>query len=219
MRLTVPASYLLKAITIGEVDTGKTSYMNAHLGGVYSPVSNYNTESRVKTYHVLDNEVKFELLDYHHSMLLQPGYYVGSFALLLFFDLNRKESLNGLKLIVEQIPFSLLRSDIRLVLIGSKADLEREVGNAEIVNFMNFVRKKQLEIRYYEVSVLKKINVERPMIDLLMDFLNIDKRCFNCLQLVEDIRFKDGFPLCGQCIQHPDFKKANAFARMEGFQL
>ena len=65
--------------------------------------------------------------------------------------------------------------------------------------------------------MLKKINVEKPMIDLLMDFLGIEKRCFNCLQMVEDLGFRGGFPFCNKCIQHPDFKIANAFARMEGY--
>ena len=88
---------------------------------------------------------------------------------LLCFDLSNFTSFDNLIIFFSQINkrFKLTKNEFKLVLIGNKLDIKKEMNNDEKQNFENF--KNQLNLKYYEISSLMFFNFENFFEKLILD--------------------------------------------------
>ncbi len=149
-----------KIILIGPSESGKTSFIKAHLTGEF--LKEYTRTDKVEVYPFSFEGVSLMLWDCSSSSSIQDVYYLNADACIAFFDLTSpisskytKELINNVKKICPNIP---------IILCGNKHDSV----NARICP--PFV--KSFGDIYYDNSVKSRYNIDKPFKTLIKnDFL------------------------------------------------
>ena len=157
----------------GSTISGKTSYYRRCCYG-------YFINEAISTIGAEKHSIKDLNYDNVHFYLIDCSHWGGKYdgiiknqikiadGVILLFDISRKEDFNGLPKLLEMITCSFDLEDFPVLLVGNKSDLEHNVSEEEIEEFL----KKNNFIGYFEVSSKENINVKesvRFMVDYIYE--------------------------------------------------
>ena len=136
------ASWKLKIISVGTPQVGVTSFMRE---GAVAPYRNHNLDFiigmgfEIITNIILDNNDSctcsiWELKGYEKFDFVYRSFFRGVAGCLLFFDLSNYQSFEDLKTWIKFIKNCY--SEIPIILIGTKSDLESQVFSEQIDEFI-----------------------------------------------------------------------------------
>lgn len=130
----------LKLILIGSSSVGKTSFCNRICGKYYDDkqLSTIGVDFHIINLTVKGIQYTLQLWDtagHERYNSITSTYYRGSDIVILCFDLTKRESLTDLILWVNDV--NNTSDDVVFFLLGMKSDLESEINEEEITNFMN----------------------------------------------------------------------------------
>ena len=144
---------LVKTLFVGDGYVGKTSLLVRYTDQRYEeyPTSSIGVDFKIKTFQHNEKEVKLQLWDpsgINRFRTLSKSYYKHAQGIFLCFDITNKESFESLESIIQEIG-QLGKSDVMLVLVGTKCDLndERKVSREEIDEFA-----QKHKLQFYETS-------------------------------------------------------------------
>lgn len=165
-----------KIVLVGESGSGKTTFMRRHCTGEftkeYSPTPGVEVHSLL--FHTNHGAIRFSIWDTSGNEKLGgglgEGYYVGSDAAIIFFDLTQPKTLERVKSYHKNIV--KICGDIPVVVCGNKVDLQRKVPHDEISS----LRKKKSP--YYDVSAKSNYNFEKPFLFLAKRLTESDDLVF-----------------------------------------
>ena len=160
--------YVIRVITIGYTDVGKTSIIMQFTQGKFIDkyVSTIGIDFRSKPIKIGDMTVKVTVVDTagqekYKGILI--SFYNKANGILLTFDLSKKDSFSRLDYWVEELKDNIGTKDIYIVLVGNKKDKkEREVSYEEAQKYAednNFGG-------YFEVSAKKNEGIDELFLDV-----------------------------------------------------
>lgn len=173
MPLTNSFDVLQKLTLIGTDNTGKSALMlkfrDECLPETYIPT--IGVEFGVQTVQIEDKRCKLQIWDTAGQVTFRSitkAYYRGSHGCCFVFDITRKESLAGLKEMIEEM-VNVGQPDVPAILVGNKADLEneRQVSYEEAQEFAC-----RYGMCYMETSAKVSTNVSEMFLQLGKMVLN-----------------------------------------------
>ena len=160
--------YVIRVITIGYTDVGKTSIIMQFTQGKFIDkyVSTIGIDFRSKPIKIGDTTVKVTVIDtagQEKYKGIVKSFYNKANGILLTFDLSNKDSFSRLDYWVEELKDNIGTKDIYIVLVGNKKDKkEREVSYEEAQKYAednNFGG-------YFEVSAKKNEGIDELFLDV-----------------------------------------------------
>ncbi|KAH3759834.1 GTP-binding nuclear protein GSP1/Ran [Pelomyxa schiedti] len=157
---------IYKCVLLGDINTGKTSFVNRHLTGYFERkyIATMGVEVHPIVFGTNYGRIRFDVWDTVGSErigTLRDGHYINSGCAILMFDLTNPDSYRN----VNSWHESVLRvcGSIPMVLCGNKADLTK---NRQVLpHQITFHRRKNLG-PYYDVSSITNYHWEKPFLSL-----------------------------------------------------
>ena len=165
--------YQFKIILIGDSGVGKTSLVNRFMGFEFK--DNYactiNADFKLKSISI-DPSTRVELTVWdtcgqERFRAMTRQYFKDANGVVLVFDVNEEKSFKGLSSWLTEIKNNCNNSDISIVLIGNKIDLNERKITKEEGN--QFALKNC--IKYIETSSKEGINIDAPFESLVNDII------------------------------------------------
>ena len=158
-----------KIILGGTSKSGKSTYINSYYNKLYYQTNHTVVKPEyidIKNYPKYGNKkfIVYDTLPWDKRVYLLTRYLENADGIILAFDLSKKEDFDELSKCIEMIIDFYEFEDIPVLLIGNKADLEKEVKSEEIDNYIN----KYKFIKYFEVSSKNYLNVKES-INFILD--------------------------------------------------
>ena len=151
--------YVLRIVLVGEAVVGKTSLCDALSSGktLSSYQATIGVDFSISDITTLDGKkIKCQLWDTagcERFRSITKSYYQNAGIIILMFDLSKRESFSDLYYWIEEIR-KHGNEETKILLIGNKSDLDREVGRMVIDEFV----EQYCEVTYIEASVKTKYN-------------------------------------------------------------
>jgi small GTP-binding protein len=156
-----PEGIMLKLVVAGEGGVGKTTLVRRYVEGVYhDSLLTVGTGFAARRLVINDGHgeqaVKLQIWDFggeKRFRFLLPKFCVGARGAVLSFDLNRFSTFLKLNQWLE-----LIRNNtdkIPIILVGTKADLQRSIDRKEVIEYA----QKQGLKAYFETSSKDNLNV------------------------------------------------------------
>jgi small GTP-binding protein len=159
--LTRKFDYSLKVVVVGDSGTGKTCLVFRYVRGSFDEESqpSLGVEFLTKIVPTARHRIQLQLWDTAGQELFRSvtrGYYRGSAAALVVFDLTSRDSFDDIGRWLQDVR-DVARSDVVTILIGNKSDLAdaRQVSTEEAESFAN-----ENSMRYFETSAKTGANVD-----------------------------------------------------------
>jgi Ras-related protein Rab-1A len=149
----------IKILLIGDDKAGKSSYIKRIMEDKFSnePIDIKSLESKIKILEVEQKKIKLQIFNgVENQFINRPNkneFYLRIQGILVFFDLSNKTSFTNLDFYLEEIR-SKCGSDMPLIIIGNKSDLEKAVTDEEVKKFC-----KDNDVESMNISVKDNINV------------------------------------------------------------
>lgn len=156
------SKYKYKISFIGDTAVGKSSLLYT----VFSPdfitkehIPTIGLDVKTKYYHFNDTPVLVYMYDtsgLEYYVKITSSFYKDSKIIFIIFDLSRKSSF---KLVPHWYALALNTLDERakIILVGNKNDLKKQVTNEEINNFIKKYNLEYIETNYNEQILSKKV--------------------------------------------------------------
>ena len=168
MRLDTGGVYRFKFIIIGDHQVGKTSIVRRYVDKKFS--KDYRATIGINilahSFEFFGNEVNLSLWDVgaqNYFKRFRRTYYMGSQAAFIVFDLTNRETYENVKVWLDELTEFIEKSDIPIVIIGNKTDLEKErvVNYEEGVSLATMLAEKGIsKISYIETSARTGQNID-----------------------------------------------------------
>ena len=171
--------YLLKILIIGDAGTGKSCMMTRFVDKNYSP-SYFNTvgvDFKVNVVNVQNKNFKLQIWDtagQERFRTITSGYYRGSSAIILCYDVSCRESFINIKNWMNEINVNIPENRPLLILSGNKCDMIRTVEEDEGKEFA-----KMNNMLFFETSAKSGFNVENIFNNLVENYLLNDIQKIN----------------------------------------
>ena len=167
--------YTFKILTLGESGVGKTCILRRFVENKFSKnhLATIGIDFKTKTIYLKGNEVKLKIWDtagQERFRNITNQYYKGADGIILVYDLTNKESMLKIKDWMEQIQQNTTSSEIALVLVANKVDLNRVITNDESLSL-----SQQLKIKSFETSALSGDGINEIFQYLTMEIINKKK--------------------------------------------
>ena len=174
----------------GSTISGKTSFVNT-----YS--QKYFYESMLTTIGVENYDFKFSKCGDKKFILFDTSRWAGRFkgiikryiyiadGVILLFDLSKKEDFEQLPDCLSMITDYYELEEFPVLLVGNKADLEKEVEDEEIQQFA----EKNKFIRYFQVSSKTYTNVEES-INFMFEYIYEKDKIFPIPNIIKKTKRK-----------------------------
>ncbi|KAJ5080554.1 ras-related protein rab-5c [Anaeramoeba ignava] len=157
---------IFKVVFLGDTTVGKSSICLA----IFSNVISLDTQSTIgasfltKTYEIDQIQVKLELWDtagVERYRVLAPMYYRGSKAIVLVYDITKKQTFENLRKWITELK-STFSEDFspEFLLIGNKLDFEE---NREVTKKEGFAFAKEYSMMFEETSIKEMDNLKTMM--------------------------------------------------------
>ena len=149
----------IKILLIGDDKVGKSSYIKRIMEDKFSnePIDIKSLESKIKILEVEEKKIKLQIFNgVENQFINRPNkneFYLRIQGILVFFDLSNKTSFTNLDFYLEEIR-SKCGSDMPLIIIGNKSDLEKAVTDEEVNKYC-----KDNDVESMNISVKDNINV------------------------------------------------------------
>ena len=151
--------YVLRIVLVGEAVVGKTSLCDtlSSRKTLSSYQATIGVDFSISNIITLDGKkIKCQLWDTagcERFRSITKSYYQNAGIIILMFDLSKRESFSDLYYWIEEIR-KHGNEETKILLIGNKSDLDREVGRMVIDEFV----EQYCEVTYIEASVKTKYN-------------------------------------------------------------
>lgn len=193
MNSEVDASYNVKIALLGDGGVGKTSIRRQFMGqgfkNTYTQTvgSDFSAKSIKFDYNLKNIEVNFQIWDLAGQpefSNIRSMYYTGSQGLIFVFDLTRFDSLEHIKLWVDEVLKNNIKN-VPVMLIGNKVDLESEgitiCDNEDDIKIADFIYSKlnnsTLKVNNLRTSARTGENVQKAFEILGREiYLNISSK-------------------------------------------
>ena len=167
--------YTFKILTLGESGVGKTCILRRFVENKFSKnhLATIGIDFKTKTISIKGYEVKLKIWDtagQERFRNITNQYYKGADGIILVYDLTNKESMLKIKDWMEQIQQNTTSSEIALVLVANKVDLNRVITNDESLSL-----SQQLKIKSFETSALSGDGINEIFQYLTMEIINKKK--------------------------------------------
>ena len=167
--------YTFKILTLGESGVGKTCILRRFVENKFSKnhLATIGIDFKTKTISIKGYEVKLKIWDtagQERFRNITNQYYKGADGIILVYDLTNKESMLKIKDWMEQIQQNTTSSEIALVLVANKVDLNRVITNDESLSL-----RQQLKIKSFETSALSGDGINEIFQYLTMEIINKKK--------------------------------------------
>ena len=132
----------IKILLIGDDKVGKSSFIKRFMEDKFSnePIDITNLENKTKILEIEQKKIKIQIFNgvenqFNHRQN-KNDFYLRIQGILVFFDLSNKTSFTNLDFYLEEIR-NKCGSDMPLLIIGNKSDLEKAVTDEEIQKLCN----------------------------------------------------------------------------------
>ena len=194
--------YMIKILTLGDTTVGKTSIVLQYTTQKYNTqiLSTIGVDFKSKVINIDNNKVKMLIWDTageERFRNIASQYYNGADGALLIFDITKKSSFERIVYWINELSQKKNINELGLLLVGNKIDLEKErqVQKEEAERFA-----KENNLKYYEVSAAKNINIDNMMLDII-------KQCVSNIQKRDSDAFRDSINDAYQIISDINNKK------------
>ncbi len=194
--------YMIKILTLGDTTVGKTSIVLQYTTQKYNTqiLSTIGVDFKSKVINIDNNKVKMLIWDTageERFRNIASQYYNGADGALLIFDITKKSSFERIVYWINELSQKKNINELGLLLVGNKIDLEKErqVQKEEAERFA-----KENNLKYYEVSAAKNINIDNMMLDII-------KQCISNIQKRDSDAFRDSINDAYQIISDIHNKK------------
>ena len=149
----------IKLLLIGDDKVGKSSFIKRFMEDKFSnePIDIKNLENKTKILEIEEKKIKIQIFNgVENQFKNRPNkneFYLRIQGILVFFDLSNKTSFTNLDFYLEEIR-GKCGSDMPLIIIGNKSDLEKAVTDQEVEKFC-----KENDVESMNISVKDNINV------------------------------------------------------------
>ncbi len=193
---------MIKILTLGDTTVGKTSIVLQYTTQKYNTqiLSTIGVDFKSKVINIDNNKVKMLIWDTageERFRNIASQYYNGADGALLIFDITKKSSFERIVYWINELSQKKNINELGLLLVGNKIDLEKErqVQKEEAERFA-----KENNLKYYEVSAAKNINIDNMMLDII-------KQCISNIQKRDSDAFRDSINDAYQIISDIHNKK------------
>ena len=131
------SDHSIKILLIGDDKVGKSSFIKRFMEDKFSnePIDITNLENKTKILEIEQKKIKIQIFNgvanqFNHRQN-KNDFYLRIQGILVFFDLSNKTSFTNLDFYLEEIR-NKCGSDMPLLIIGNKSDLEKAVTDEEI---------------------------------------------------------------------------------------
>ena len=193
---------MIKKLTLGDTTVGKTSIVLQYTTQKYNTqiLSTIGVDFKSKVINIDNNKVKMLIWDTageERFRNIASQYYNGADGALLIFDITKKSSFERIVYWINELSQKKNINELGLLLVGNKIDLEKErqVQKEEAERFA-----KENNLKYYEVSAAKNINIDNMMLDII-------KQCVSNIQKRDSDAFRDSINDAYQIISDIQNKK------------
>ena len=167
--------YTFKILTLGESGVGKTCILRRFVENKFSKnhLATIGIDFKTKTISIKGYEVKLKIWDtagQERFRNITNQYYKGADGIVLVYDLTNKETMLKIKDWMNQIQQNTTSSEIALVLVANKVDLNRVITNDESLSL-----SQQLKIKSFETSALSGDGIDDIFQYLTMEIINKKK--------------------------------------------
>ena len=158
--------HFIKILVIGDPEVGKTSFIKRFLSNEYSdkPINTKDLELKNKLLEIDNQKIHFNLWDglinSKQKKTTKTELSVRVQGIAIIYDVSNYTSFNSLEFYIKEVK-ETCGSDMPIIIIGNKIDLERIVDQEEAENFA-----KDNNVEYIETSVLNNENIEKSIVKL-----------------------------------------------------
>ena len=158
---------ILKMITLGSSDVGKTSILNRYFNCDFTPnlLTSIGIDFKTKIFKFDGQKVKFNFVDtagQEKFRAISSNYLKGTDGILFVFDIANIETFELIQVWIEEINENN-RENVGIILFGNKLDLEKErqvsIEDAEKLS-------KELGCKYFEGSAKTGENIQEALDEL-----------------------------------------------------
>jgi small GTP-binding protein len=169
-------SVSLNIIIIGDTSVGKTTLMKRFIDGIFNEkiLSTLGVELFRKQVKINDNDYVLKIWDtcgQERFRTLTKNYYKNAEGIMLLFDIHSIDSFQHLNNWMKSLNENFNGSDIPLVVVASKCDLEQMITDNEIEDYSN-----KNNVKIYKSSAKDNIQVEEPFLYLANEIIENKKK-------------------------------------------
>jgi small GTP-binding protein len=169
-------SVSLNIIIIGDTSVGKTTLMKRFIDGVYNEkiLSTLGVELFRKQVKINEKDYVFKIWDtcgQERFRTLTKNYYKNAEGIMLLFDIHSLDSFQHLNNWMNCLNENFNKTEIPLVVVASKCDLEPIVTDKEINDYSN-----QNNVKIFKSSAKNNIQVEEPFLYLANEIIENKKK-------------------------------------------
>ena len=149
----------IKLLLIGDDKVGKSSFIKRFMEDKFSnePIDIKNLENKTKILEIEEKKIKIQIFNGVENQFKnrtnKNEFSLRIQGILVFFDLSNKTSFTNLDFYLEEIR-GKCGSDMPLLIIGNKSDLEKAVNDEEIEKLC-----KDNDVESMSISVKNNINI------------------------------------------------------------
>ena len=175
------ARYIIKLLTLGDTNVGKTSVVLRFSDDKYNDnqLSTIGVDFRTKYMKLGENSVKVLIWDtagQERFKNIAKQYYRGANGVLLIYDVCKRKSLEKIGFWLEELKTYNNIDELCIYLVGNKIDLE---GKRVITKEEGQKYAEDNQINYFEVSAKSGEGIQDLFNDIIkgsIDKLNIDNK-------------------------------------------
>ena len=199
--IALKAEATINCILIGETEVGKSSFLMRYFRDEFSDyfLTTVGIDKETKIIKIKDEIIRLTLWDtagQERFRSLPIKYYQNADGVLLFFDLNNKQSFINVNIWVEDIKKNIKKNTkTNIFLIGNKIDLKREITKEEAIK-----KADELGMQYFEASSKINMNVTEIMARMIFNcYPNIERNnSVNASLDKKKLNKKKGGGCCGK---------------------
>lgn len=175
--MTLSFDHLLKLLTVGESNVGKTSILRRYTSDIFDEKSKstIGVDLKVRTIDFQGKKLKLTLWDtagQERFRTLTASYYRGANGVVLVYDVTDRKTFDHVRHWLKEVEVYCTNEDVVLMLVGNKIDLnERKISKEE---GMAFARRNNM--LFMECSAKTKEGVEQAFEELIQKCIETQSR-------------------------------------------
>lgn len=165
-------TFLMKIVLVGDINVGKTTFFNQHLGGSFQSryLKTVGQAMSLRTSVIEDRHIKYQILilaGHPKFKAKRSVFFLGALGALVMFDVTTRKTFDNLDLWIKEIWDHNGKGILPLVLLGNKIDLRSQFfGSISLEEANEYCTKLSgqmvpygFDIPYIEISAKTGFNI------------------------------------------------------------